>query len=183
MQRLLRNEYGDGVFMKRIIIIIILLIILIIIGGVGYFVYDDMKQVTLFSMGIIDNFEKRKGAVARKNLLDLATKVPSVYIKGAISDLGNTLFSSKSAPESVKLEYMQEKVNEISEGAYMTEFFDFRMKRFKRIDPRKIDYIEIQRQSIRNNDDKMILLNYIYTNLDRINYYLAILDNPEYAKK
>ena len=146
-------------------------------------VYDDMKQVTLFSMEIIDNFEKRKGAVARKNLLDLATKVPSVYIKGAISDLGNTLFSSKSAPESVKLEYMQEKVNEITEGAYMTEFFDFRMKRFKRIDPRKIDYIEIQRQSIRNNDDKMILLNYIYTNLDRINYYLAILDNPEYAKK
>ena len=145
---------------------------------------DSMKQSTAFSVDIINNFEKRKAAVAKKNLNDLATKIPSEYIKSTINDLSNLLFSAKgNKPEEVRMEYIEERANEIADGAYITEFFDFRVKKFKRIDPRKIDYIDIQRQNIRNNDDKMILLNYIYTNLDKINYYLAILDNPEYSRK
>jgi hypothetical protein len=52
----------------------------------------------------------------------------------------------------------------------------------KRIDPADIDYIGLEVNNIKSNDDKMMIVSYIYNKLDTIDYYLALIDskNPKY---
>ncbi|HAU85623.1 MAG TPA: hypothetical protein DCW90_09000, partial [Lachnospiraceae bacterium] len=50
------------------------------IGKTSQDVYSDMKGVTLFSIGIIENFKDRKSVLAKKKLADLGGRVPSSYI-------------------------------------------------------------------------------------------------------
>lgn len=146
---------------------------------------QDMKNTIKFSMEIIDDFEKRRAAVAKKNLGKLVTKVPSDFIRLRISDLSDKLTKSdvRGISDEIKMERVCEAAQRQIENYYMKEFFEFRTKRFKRIDPRVIDYIELQAKAIKNNDDKMILVNYIFTNLDQVNYRINVLNDPEYANR
>ena len=147
-------------------------------------VYGDMSQVTLFSLRIVEDFQKRKNVVAKKNLEKMITDIPSVFIKSTISEINDNLNKEKGSMNAeTRMEYVSETANRVVEDMYMREFFDFKWKRLKRIDPRQIDYIDMQKQNIRTNDDRMILINYIYTKLDTVNYYISILQNPKYAKK
>ena len=53
----------------------------------------------------------------------------------------------------------------------------------KRIDPAELDYIALELNNIKSNDDKMMLVSYIYSKLDIIDYYIALIDskNPKYS--
>lgn len=145
----------------------------------------DMRDTINFSIEIIDDFEKRRAAVAKKNLGILVTKVPSDFIRLRISELSDRLTKSdvRSVSDEIKMERVCDAAQKQIENYYMKEFFEFRTKRFKRIDPRVIDYIELQAKAIKNNDDKMILVNYIFTNLDQVNYRINILNDPDYANR
>ena len=154
------------------------------IGKTSQDVYSDMKGVTLFSIGIIENFKDRKSVLAKKKLADLGGRVPSSYINKFIFKIDKDLTKSNGGmTDSDKMKHIEEAVNDIIDGAYMKEFFIFNTKKLKRIDPRDIDYIELQSQSIKSNNDRMILVNYIYTKLDLIEYYIKILESPKYSKK
>ena len=56
-------------------------------------------------------------------------------------------------------------------------------KKMKRIDPSIVDYVNIRKDDIKSNDDKLMLVSYIYSKLDLIDYYLAIMNNPKYERK
>lgn len=147
-------------------------------------VYSDMKGVTLFSIGIVENFKDRKSALAKKKILDLGTKVPSAYISEQLEKIGSALTKSNGPmTDEEKMKHLEESVNDICDGAYTREFFDILTKHLKRIDPRDLDYIDIQCQNIKSNNDRMILVNYIYTKLDLVEYYINILNSPKYAKR
>ena len=86
--------------MKKRIIIIILLIILIIIGGVGYFVYDDMKQEAILKQEIVKLNNKDLGSdnydikinyplTGYKKLNEEITKIVNNYMKDFKNKLPN----------------------------------------------------------------------------------------------
>ena len=54
----------------------------------------------------------------------------------------------------------------------------FFKKKLDRIDPATVDYIAVRKDDMKTNDDKLMLVTYIYGKLDLINYYLDIMDNP-----
>ena len=64
----------------------------------------------------------------------------------------------------------------------MTEVFGFK-KNVKRIDPMTIEYIAVKLDSMRSNDDKLMLISYIYSKLDIIDYYLDLMNNPKTANR
>ena len=69
------------------------------------------------------------------------------------------------------------------EQIYVKEAFDIFKKKMKRIDPSIPDYIAIRKGDIKSNDDKLMLVSYIYSKIDLINYYLDIMENPQTANK
>ena len=149
-------------------------------------VYNDMKRVTLFSLDCVENFEKRKAKLVQKNLSKLLLNTPSKYIGDVIHsiELGLTR-THKDSRESdeTRMEYVEESANNIIDEFIALEFFEIRGKKLKRINPIEIDYIEVEIEKIRTNDDKMLLLSYTYSKINRIQYYLDILNSPKYSKK
>jgi hypothetical protein len=57
-----------------------------------------------------------------------------------------------------------------------------RVHKLKRIDPMDIDYIGLQIEDIKSNDDKIMVVSYIYNKIDIIDYYISLIDSksPRY---
>lgn len=146
---------------------------------------NDMREVYLFSEQILNDFQQRRGRLAKQKLWKVSLMTPSKIISGFISAIASKFVRENQDLniESVIIERAEEQAARLVNEAYMKEFFDFKWKKPKRFDPRIIDYIEVESRNIKTNDDKMILINYIYTKLDLINYYINILKNPEYSAK
>lgn len=149
-------------------------------------VYNDMKRVTLFSLDCVENFKLRKAKLVQKNLSKLLLNTPSKYITDVIHsiELGLTKTHTESViSDESRMIVVQESANEIVDEFIALEFFEIRGKKLKRINPIEIDYIDTEISNIRTNDDKMLLLSYTYSKINRVQYYLDILDNPKYSKK
>ena len=149
-------------------------------------VYNDMKRVTLFSLDCIENFEKRKAKLVQKNLSKLLLNTPSKYIGNVIRsiELGLTKTHNDSMDsDETRMEYVEESANNIIDEFIALEFFEIIGKKLKRINPIEIDYIEMEIDKIRTNDDKMLLLSYTYSKINKVQYYLDILNSPKYSKK
>ena len=55
-------------------------------------------------------------------------------------------------------------------------FFQFTRK-MRRIDPAELDYIAVEIQNIRTTDDKMMVISYIHSKLDIVDYYIQLIDS------
>lgn len=147
---------------------------------------DKMIKISDFSLQTLDDFQQRREKLAKKGLLSLRESCQSIYINNIIDEFIETVFEdsqdSLSLFDGKKIQYMQERAdNDIEEG-YFTEFFIFG-KELKRIDPAEIDYIDIKIQSIKNNNDKMMIVSYIHSKLDLVEYYISIMENPKLSRK
>lgn len=143
--------------------------------------YNDMKSMTLFSISTVEQFKERKTKVTKENFKKLLISSPSTFVKKCIGEIEDVFvkanFEDSSITESAKMEIMCNMANRIVDDMYMTEFFNGRTKKLKRIDPTDIDYILIEKDNIKNNDDKMMLISYIHSKIDIVSYYIAIHDH------
>jgi hypothetical protein len=66
---------------------------------------------------------------------------------------------------------------------YINEGIFNGVHKLKKIDPADIDYIGLKVNDIRSNDDKIMIVSYIYNKLDIIDYYIALIDSksPKYS--
>ena len=144
----------------------------------------SMKNVTKFSVEVIENFRERKAKLNKRNFVVLADKVPSNFVKSILSNLSSTYTEGcefTSVTDEKRMEYICESVNNIIDS-YYTEFF-FNKKKLKRIPEYDLDYIVVEIDKIKTNDDKLLLLSYIRSKIDTIQYYIDILKSDKYSKK
>ena len=148
---------------------------------------EKMSEVGKYALKTLDDFQARKDNLSKKSLLSLKESCMSPYLESIINDIVITLFEdpddSISFYDGKKVSYMQERADKDIEDGYYTEFFIVGKKELKRIDPNELDYIEIKVQSIKNENDKMMVVSYINSKLDIIDYYITIMSNPKLAKK
>ena len=112
-------------------------------------------------------------------LLDL----PSEYTEKILGKLETALFKGDGTkPSGVVESTIMDAVAYYYESVY-TETLNILKKKMDRIDPATVDYVMVRKDDIKSNDDKLMLITYIYGKLDLINYYLDIMDNPKYAKR
>ena len=146
-----------------------------------------MKEISKFSLATLDEFQARKDAIAKSKLLGVREACQSPYINKVIDEFIERVFEDNENSLSVingrKVEFMQERADKIIEEGYYTEFFLFGGKQLKRIDPSEIDYIDIKISGIKNDTDKMMIVSYIHSKLDLVEYYISIMENPVLAKK
>lgn len=148
---------------------------------------DKMKKISDFSFQTLEDFQQRRDKLAKNSLLSLRESCQSPYMNTVIDNFIETVFEdskdSLTIVDGRKVQYMQERADKDIEDGYYTEFFIFGGKELKRIDPAEIDYIDIKIQSIKNNNDKMMVVSYIHSKLDLVEYYISIMENPKIARK
>lgn len=140
---------------------------------------NNLRALTKFSAETMDQLRKRQENVV-KNKLDLLKKESvSPYFTDFLSMFYEELF-----PENEKIqETILERAYSFSDDKYIMERFIFGPKKMERIDPAEIDYIEVKKGSMQSDGDKLMLISYLNSKLDLVNYYLSILDNLKLRKK
>lgn len=140
---------------------------------------DELKDLAGFSIDTLTSLQNRQNAIVRKNMAIMIKSTPSRFAKNIISKFSNGLNGNpnSSVTESVKDKYLNDKIQKITDDFYASEFFFNRVHKLKRIDPADIDYIGLEVNNIKCNDDRMMIVTYIYNKLDIIDYYLSILDS------
>lgn len=145
--------------------------------------YDKMKETSSFSLQTLQDFQDRRDNLVKSSLLSLKESCQSVYINNVLDDFIETVFEDgANAIVGSKLQYMHERADKLIEDNYYTEFFIFK-KSLKRIDPAELDYIDVRINEIRDENDKMMLISYVHSKLDIVNYYIDILSNPKTTNK
>lgn len=154
---------------------------------------DAMATTARFSMQTLDNIRERKSNLVKKNLVSLEESVRSPFIQTYLTELYGTWFvdrdelSGKTYLEQTiaesKKENLLQGIMDRRETSYYREFGIFGKKKLEKIEPYEISYIEVKAGSMRDDTDKMLLVSYIHNKLDRAQFYLDILDDPEASKK
>lgn len=146
----------------------------------------NMKDVSDFSIDTINQLRTRQDKIMKHNLESVIESCNSPYIRSVVEEYYNLLFEvceDSSLCDGRKLEYMEERAEKIVNEGYVTEFFFNRSEKLKRIDPAELDYIDIKTNEIKSEDDKMMLISYLHSKMDMVDYYIQILSNPKLSKK
>ena len=147
---------------------------------------DAMKIMTGFTNDAFNQFKERETSLLESTLGRMEEECASPYLKNEIKSLYNYYFEGSeetSVTKESKLENFYNQAEKDEKAFVVKEFFGLGKKSLKRIDPAELDYIAVKIKSIETNTDKMMLVGYIHSKLDIVNYYLAILNNPREAKK
>ena len=149
----------------------------------------EMEQLMGFSIDSITQLQKRQNIAVHNNLKKLIVSTPSRVAKKLVGDMAKIYGKSQNvATEAAKADMLERHLRE-SEEKYdlsmtrcVTEGVFNRVHKMKRIDPADIDYIGLELENIKSNDDKMMVVSYIYNKMDTIDYYIALIDskNPKY---
>lgn len=139
----------------------------------------EVEDLTGFSIDTITSLQNRQNQVARKNMVKMIASTPSRYAQKIIGKISTGLngVEGSTVNESAKDKYLDNRINEIISSTYLGEGLFNRVHKMKRIDPADIDYIGLEIENIKNNDDKMMIVSYIYNKLDIIDYYIALIDS------
>lgn len=144
---------------------------------------DKMKEISNFSVSTLEEFQARKDKIAKNKLISLKEDCQSPYIKDVLDTFLEMVFADNPDSFSInngrKVELMQERADKLIEEG----FFLFGPKNLARIDPSEIDYIDVKINSIKNDNDKMLIVSYIHSKIDMVEYYISILENPKMSKK
>lgn len=145
---------------------------------------EKLSNVTQFGASTLEDFQKRKDKLVKYNLLSLKENCSSPYISSIVDNYYTMLYGDNcpDAHYECKEDMMRDIAYDI-QNKYVTEFFLFGGKKLKRIDPNEIDYIDVKIDSIQSNTDKLMIISYIHSKLDIVNYYIEILESPTLSKK
>lgn len=147
----------------------------------------ETQELTNFGMdSLLNLMQRRNSKHLERDLSILMKNNESGIIKKCVNSIFN-LFKGNpngSVTESVKHDYLFGKIDKILEESYKerytTEaFFGLIKKRLKKLDPSDIDYIALEINDIKSNDDKMMIISYIYSKIDIIDYYLSIIESKD----
>lgn len=162
----------------------------IIYAGTDTTIEDDIEELMGFSIETITALQKRQTAIAKMNLSRMMANISSPFGKKYLSKLvgafnGNNNGSVTEAVFEKRLYSQIDKI--ISESTdysseMLTEGVFSRVHKLKKINPMDIDYIGLQLDEIKSNDDKIMIVSYIYNKIDIIDYYISLIDSksPKY---
>lgn len=143
---------------------------------------DDISKLTNFSLSTLDELKERKANLVKKNLIGLSESCNSPYIKEVIDEFVEKVLTEREGTFIDKNDYIWTRINDDINNYYTTEFFGI-TKTLKRIEPADIDYVMIKMEGIKSETDKLMLITYIHSKLDLIDYYLSILKDHKLSRK
>ena len=147
---------------------------------------EELDTLMGFSIDTLTSFEKRKAHVVFRDLTTLKRSTHSPYMKGVLTKFHNAIGRPVTVPnrtvsESYTTDFIYDRMDKIVNEMYNSKeivesFFQFTRK-MRRIDPAELDYIAVEIQNIRTTDDKMMVISYIHSKLDIVDYYIQLIDS------
>lgn len=141
---------------------------------------ENMKTLTNFSTETLDQLKQRQDNAVKDKLELIKTETVSPFIEAFMEELETSLF-----PENqYTYDYIHEKAASFNDDEYIIErFLLFGPRKLERIDPAEIDYIDVKINMMQNEGDKLMLISYLNSKLDMVNYYLSIYNDEKLSKK
>lgn len=153
----------------------------------GYSLNSKISKSANFSLELVNDLQKRRDVLMKNKLLTLKESCESPYINSILDTYIERVFNDSEDSLTIhsgrKVEYMLERVEKLTDDEYMTEFFMFGQKELKRIEPAELDYIQVRINDIKNENDRMMVISYIHSKLDLVEYYISVLEHPKLSKK
>lgn len=146
----------------------------------------DMKKMTSFSLDALNQFKRRETAMLEYTINEMIKDCNSIYAESVLNEIKYDFFfenEDSSVTKEKRLNFLYERAEKLEEEFIATEFFGLGKRNLKKIDPTEIDYISIKIQDIKTSADKMMLVSYIHSKLDIVEYYIALYNNPKQARK
>lgn len=139
----------------------------------------DIKSVTQWTLENISELEFRKTSLRELLKTELLSN-PSLYVRRVVKDIKTSFFGGKDENAYNLI---------VSESLLITEYkkvlkeglFDFfgKDKKIKKISQSDIDIIHVEKDRIENEDDKIYVLDLIYSKLDRIEVALDLIEQKK----
>lgn len=132
---------------------------------------DEVK----LALSTINNYKKRQAKLVNVRKLFKVPKSKTMFTRESVFDIS----------ESCDDTYIENKANEIyNDGMAMYfEFFSFKEKKLPAIDNSYVTYIENKIKEIKDEDDKAMLIEYTRSKITMIDWYISLLEHPEFSKK
>lgn len=132
---------------------------------------DEVK----LALSTINNYKKRQAKLVNVRRLFKVPKSKNMFTRESVFDIS----------ESCDDTYIENKANEIYNDAMAMyfEFFSFKEKKLPVIDNSYITYIENKIKEIKDEDDKAMLIEYTKSKITMIDWYISLLEHPEFSKK
>ena len=143
---------------------------------------SDISKLTNFSLSTLNELQARKEKLVKHDLMKLSESCNSPYIKDVIDTFLEKVLTQSENTFVDKSDYIWERINDDISEYYTTEFFGI-AKTLKRIEPADIDYVMIKMEGIKSETDKLMLITYIHSKIDLIDYYISLLENPKLSSK
>lgn len=141
---------------------------------------ENLKTLTNFSTETLDQLKQRQDNVVKDKLELIKTECVSPYFAKVVEEIYESWFPEREHIYDI----IQEKAASYNDDEYIIErFLIFGPKKLERIDPAEIDYIDVKISTIQNAGDKLMLISYLNSKLDIVNYYLSILADENLSKK
>ena len=147
----------------------------------------DMKKMSAFTIEALNQFKKRETALLEYTLGEMIKDCSSTYVESVLTEIHNDFFyenENSSVTKEKRLNFLYERADQLEDEFIATEFFGFKKtNKLKRIDPAELDLVAIKIKNLKTISDKMMLVSYIHSKLDIVEYYIALLKNPDPSKK
>ena len=149
--------------------------------------HENLSSSTDYMKKSIEMLQKRKAKLVKESYEEITGRLPQdMYMRETVNELINDIcnpFQKTTYTDEWLYESVNNEIDSIIEDSYITEFLDIRKKKLKPVNQNEIDYVAMKSQDIQSIDDKIMLMSYINSKLDMIEYYLSIMDDPKTAKK
>lgn len=144
---------------------------------------QQANAVLTYSAETINDLKKRETALARKNYAKLNSNIDKV--QESIDYNLERIFVDPVTNRTTDCRKFYDMVYSILEKVetetYNSEFFfeAFGTKKLKKIDQYDLGYIDLQIDAARTNEDRILVLSYIHSKLDLVEYYIALLEKND----
>lgn len=141
-------------------------------------VKDDINITDQYAQKMISDFYKRRDKIAKRNLILLRRESSSDYINNMLDDVNKKIFEGTED----HIDKMHERVEDEVDEYYM-ESIHLPRRKLDKIPPLELDYIRVTINKIQSENDRLMVISYIHSKLDKVDYYISLAENPKTAKK
>lgn len=145
---------------------------------------DDFDKSLGFTSSTLDALRERRAKAARLQFSYLKESCDTPYMKDIASKIESNIFYTDKYTNSDKISSFVERfIEESTSDHMMMEFFGIGPKKMKPISGMELDYISMRINSMKTESDRMLIVSYIHTKLDLVNYYISLKSIDPSSKK
>ena len=147
---------------------------------------QGMKKMAYFSLNSMEQFKQRETKLVEATIERMAAECNSIYIESVLNEILDNCFrdtEGTSMTRYKKLDMLYNRAALYDENVCLdlNKYPELTLEFGKQpeINEYTLDYILIKIKSIKTNDDKMMIVSYIHSKLDIVDYYLQLINKKK----